>query len=453
MSKTLIIVEAPSKAAHIQKFLGPNFIVKASIGHITEMPIPSKMTAEEKQKYSEYAQEVNNSFNPLFKVSSDKKKVVAELKRILKTVDECILATDSDAEGAAIAYHLLQELQPKVPTFRATWNEITDKAVREGLKNKKLINVAKQEPKDFFGQAESAITRAQWDRLYGYGSTSYIWRAVKSGTSSGRVQTPGTLLVVEREEKRLAFVSVSFYTIWGDFEGTKAKLTEFNGKKIADGSKIDDEGLVKDGYTLITDENLSEILSELKKKDYAVSDVSSKPYRRVPPAPFTTSTALQSIGAKTRQSVKQITKYFQELYSSDAAVTYIRTVSVVSAPEAVAEARKEITRLFGAKFIPGSPRVYTDKKSGNSGHECLRPVLDDNSGKIVNPKFGDPKKQQIFDLIRLRFLASQSIDCEGLTWTAKIDATDGNARFSASETEIHEPGWTTIYQLDEEVGA
>ena len=453
MTKTLIIVEAPSKARHIQEFLGSSYVVKASVGHVTEMPSPAAMTADEKKKYGEYSQDIQNNFEPLYKVSGDKKKVIAELKRILKTVDELVLGTDADNEGAAISWHLIQQLKPTIPTYRATWNEITEKAVKAGLAKKQLVDFKKQEPKDFFGQAESALTRAQWDRLYGYGSSPYVWKTIKPGTSSGRVQTPGTRLVVEREEKRLAFKSVSYYSIWGEFDGTQAKLIEFDGQKIADGSKINDEGKLAKGYLLITDDNLKDTLESLKKKDYVVGDVSSKPYRRTPPPPFTTSSGLQSIGGKTRQSAKQITRYFQDLYASDGAVTYIRTVSVVAAPEAIAEARKEISRLFGAKLLPASPRVYKDKGSGNSGHECLRPVLDDKTGKIVNPRFSDSKKQQIFDLIRLRFLASQAIDCEGTTWTATFDAKDKKAKFSASETEIHEPGWTIIYQLDEEVGA
>ncbi len=451
--KTLIIVEAPSKAKHISEFLGSNFVVKASVGHITEMPSPRDMSADEKKKYTEYSQDTKNGFEPLYKVSPDKRKVVAELKRLLKTVDELVLGTDADNEGAAISWHLLQQLKPTIPTYRATWNEITEKAVKEGLKNKKLVDFKKQEPADFFGQAESALTRAQWDRLYGYGSSPYVWKTIKPGTSSGRVQTPGTRLIVEREERRLAFTSVSFYSIWGEFDGVKARLAEFDKQKVADGSKIDDDGKLTKGYLLITDENLESVVKELKAKSYEVGDVTNKPYRRTPPPPFTTSSGLQSIGGKTRQSAKQITRFFQDLYASDGAVTYIRTVSVVAAPEAIAEARKEITKFFGAKLVPSAPRVYKDKGNGNSGHECIRPVLDDNSGKLVNKRFSDPKKQQVFDLIRLRFLASQAIDCEGTTWTATFDATDKKAKFTASETEIHEPGWTTIYQVDEEVGA
>ena len=450
MAKTLIIVEAPAKARHIQEFLGSSYVVKASIGHVRELPIPKNMSKEEKERYGDYAQDLAHDFEPLYKVSAGKKKVMADLRRALKDADELILATDPDAEGHAIAWHLLQELKPKVPASRATWTEITKGAVETGLKNRERIDLKKREPAEFFGQAESALTRAQWDRLYGYATSPYLWKALKPGTSSGRVQTPGAKLVVEREEKRLAFKSVSYYSIWGEFEGQNARLVEFAGEKIADGSKIDDEGNLKKGYVLITDENLSGILSELKKKSYEVGEVTSKPYRRTPPPPFTTSSALQSIGGRTRLSAKQLTAYFQELYATDAAVTYIRTVSVVAAPEAITEARAEIKRLFGAQLLPAKARVYKDKKAGNSGHECLRPVLEDSTGKLAKRTFSDKRKQNVFDAIRLRFLASQSIDCEGTTWSATFVAKDKGAKFSASETEIHEPGWTKIYGADEE---
>lgn len=449
MSKTLIIVEAPSKAKHIQSFLGSNYIVKASVGHIRELPIPARITENEKKKYSNVAQDLN-TFQPLFKISQDKTKIVKELKQALTKVSSVILATDADAEGAAISWHLLQVLDPKVPTYRATWNEITEKAVKEGLKNKELIDKNKQEPKSFFNLAESAITRAQWDRLYGYKTSPYMWKVLKPGSSSGRVQTPGTKLVVEREERRLAFTSVSYYSIWGTFGKFKAKLVEYEGQKIADGSKINDNGDLASGFLLITDKNVDSIMSSLNTKDYIIGDIKSKPYRRTPPPPFTTSTGLQSIGEATRYSAKQITSIFQNLYQNGI-ITYIRTVSVVAAPEAIAEARKEISNTYGKKYIPLKPRIYKDKKSGNSGHECIRNVIDDKTGKLVNVKLTDPKEQKVFELIRNRFLASQSIDCEGTTWTAIFNSTDDKAKFSTSETIISELGWTKIYKEDTKV--
>lgn len=450
-NKTLVLVEAPSKAKHIQQFLGSAYIVKPTVGHFREMPLPKDMKPADKAKYGDYAQDTAGSFEALYATSRDKTKIVSELKKLLATVDELVIATDADAEGAAIGWHLLQELKPKVPTYRATWNEITDRAVRAGLASKELIDQKAKTPTAFFGQAESALARSQWDRLFGYGVSPLMWKMVRGGTSGGRVQTPGTKLVVEREERRLAFTSVAFYTIYGTFDGIKAKLVEFSGKKIADSSKIDDDGKLAAGYHLITDENLEKILGSLKAKSYEVGDVKSKPYRRTPPPPFTTSTALQSIGSKTKLSAKQLTSTLQSLYVSTHC-TYIRTVSVEAAPEAIAEARNELKRLFGAKLVPATERVHKDKKAGNSGHECIRPVLDDSTGKIVNPKLSG-NEQKVFDLVRLRFLASQSIDCEGTTWSTSFLAKDGKAIFSASETEIHEPGWTVVYEMDDEVGA
>ena len=450
-NKTLILVEAPSKAKHIQQFPGSAYIVKPTVGHFREMPLPKDMKAADKAKYGDYAQDTAGSFEALYATSRDKTKIVSELKKLLGTVDELVIATDADAEGAAIGWHILQELKPKVPTYRATWNEITDRAVRAGLAAKELIDQKAKTPTGFFGQAESALARSQWDRLFGYGVSPLMWKMVRGGTSGGRVQTPGTKLVVEREERRLAFKSVAFYTIYGTFEGIKAKLVDFGGKKIADASKIDDDGKLAAGYHLITDENLDKILASLKAKSYEVGEVKSKPYRRTPPPPFTTSTALQSIGSKTKLSAKQLTSTLQSLYV-DTHCTYIRTVSVEAAPEAIAEARNELKRLFGAKLVPATARIHKDKKAGNSGHECIRPVLDDSTGKIVSPKLSG-NEQKVFDLVRLRFLASQSIDCEGTTWSTSFLAKDGKATFAASETEIHEPGWTVVYEMDDEVGA
>jgi len=449
MAKTLVLVEAPSKAVHIQKFLGKDYVVKPTVGHFRDMPMPKRMTKEEKARYGDVAQDLSGNFEPLYKISEGKSKLIADLKKDLKSADELVIATDGDAEGAAIGLHLLEVLKPKIPTYRGTWNEITEKAVRAGLAAKKRIDVAKRQPSDFFGQAEAAMTRGQWDRLFGFRASQLMWKMVAPGTSGGRVQTPGLRLVVEREEKRLAFKSVAFYTIKGNFQGIEATLKEFNGKKIADGSKIDNDGNLAKGYVLITDELIDRVLAALKAKDYVVGEVSSKPYRRTPPPPFTTSSALQSIGGKTRMSTKQLTAIFQKLYQNGHC-TYIRTVSVEAAPEAIEEARKDLAKLFGKHFVPAAARIHKDKKQGNSGHECIRNVLDDSTGKLVNPKLSDAKEQKVFELIRLRFLASQSIDCEGTTWSTSFDSTDGKAVFTASETEIHEPGWTKVYEENEE---
>lgn len=446
----LMIVESPHKAQLIQKFLGSGWTVKASVGHIRDLPLPKNLTKLEKEKYGDYSIDVSNNFKALYKVSPDKRKIVTELKALLKKANELYLCTDSDAEGAAIAWHLLQELKPTIPTYRATWNEITDKAVRAGLKNAELINESKKEPSDFFNAAESALARAAWDRLYGFKTSPYMWQVLRPGSSSGRVQTPGAKLVVERELKRLKHKTVSYYSITGLFDGTLATLVEVGGKKIASGSHIDDDGNVKDGYQLITDETVDKVLEYLNKREYKVGEVTSKPYRRSAPPPFTTSTALQSIGAKTGMSSKQLTSIFQNLYASEGAITYIRTVSVVAAPEAIKAARDDISRLYGAHYLPKAPKIFKDKKTGNSGHECIRVIVDDKTGKFISRKFTDSKVQRVFDSIYKRMLASQAIDCEGTTWTGTFISVDGKATFSASETEIHEPGWTKIYAPDDD---
>jgi len=447
-AKTLVIMESPHKAKVVSGFLDSSYIVRASVGHIRDLPEPKRITAEEKKRYGSYAIDVNSgNFEALYKNAADKAKVIKDLKEQLAKCDSVVLYTDGDDEGAAISWHLLEVLKPKVPVYRATTLEITEKAVKEGLKNKKLIDQKAHTPKEFYGAAESALTRGSWDRLYGFGTTPYVWKVISNSGSSGRVQTPAARLVVEREEKRLAFKSISYYSISGNFEGNIAKLIEIKGKKVADSSHIDDEGNVKDGYLLITDELVDKIIAHLKKKSYSVEDIKSKPYKRSAPPPFTTSSALQSIGAKTRMSSKQITSILQSEYTNGF-LTYIRTVSVVAAPEAIKSAREQIEKLYGKQYLNPTIIVHKNKSDDNSGHECIRPVLDPKDN-LINHKFNDPKEQIVFDLIRKRMLASQGADCLGTTYTAIFKADGEDTRFSASETEITQEGWTKIYQEDD----
>lgn len=271
---------------------------------------------------------------------------------------------------------------------------------------------------------------------------------IATHNSSGRVQTPGARLVVERELERLAFTSVNYYSIQGIFDGIPAKLTEFDGVRVASGADLNEEGKLKPGRLLITNDNLEDILTALQKKDYSIGNIKQKPYRRSAPAPFMTSSALQSIGGKTGMSSKALTSIFQGLYQNGD-VTYIRTVSVEAAPEAIAAARKSIESIYGKSYVSQPANSHKDKKQGNSGHECIRPTLDSKK-ELLQKSFPDTRVQKVFDLIRKRMLASQAIDCTGTTWTMIVNASDKKAVFSSSETEIEEPGWTTIYSVDDE---
>lgn len=446
MTKTLLIMESPAKAKKVQGYLGSDYIVKSSVGHFREIPVPKSMTQKEKDKYGDYGIDTSSrDFDTLYKVSRDKSKVVKELKEALAKVDELVVYTDADNEGNAIFYHIMETLKPKVPTYRATSLEITKPAILEGLKNRKKVDHLNHLPKDVYGSAESALTRGSWDRLYGYATSPYVWRVLGNG-SSGRVQTPGAKLVVEREMKRLKFKSINYYSITAVFEGVLSTLVEYDGNRIANGSHIDDEGVVKDGFLLITDENVDYILKDLRKKDYVVESVSDKPCRRTPPPPFTTSSALQSIGAKTGMGSKMITGILQNLYVGSS-ITYIRTVSVQAAPESIDAARASIRKYFGDDMLHPTVRVYKDKSADNSGHECIRPVLDDK-GNLLVAKLPDDKEKKVFNSIYRRFLASQAVDCTGVTWTAVFCSSDGVAKFSGSETEILVEGWTKIYGED-----
>lgn len=447
--KSLIIMESPAKAKKVASMLGSEYIVKASVGHIREIPTPKNMSDKQKKKYGDYGVDVKSAdFDTLYKISPLKTKVVKDLKDSLTRADQLIIFTDADNEGHAIGYHLLEVLQPHVPTYRAVTNEITKDAVLKALQDMVKIDVKNKTPHWFFQQAQSALARAVWDRLYGYSTSPYLWRITGAGSSSGRVQTPGTKLVVEREYKRLNFTSIKYYTITGVFHGVKATLVEYNGIKIAGRKNIGEDGVVPPEYLLITDDNVDTIIENLRGKDYTVDNVSSKPYKRTPPPPFTTSTGLQSIGAKTGMGSKQITSFFQDLYGSDGAITYIRTVSVTSSIEAVKAARDLLRKLYGDDMVPPTPRIYVDKKSANSGHECIRPVTHNDALKYE--KFKDAKKQQVYDIVFKRYLASQSIDCTGVTWTVLFKSKDKKAVFHASEVEVSEQGWMRIYDDGED---
>lgn len=450
--KTLIAVESPHKAKLISGFLGKDYIVLPTVGHFLEMPNPKRMTKEEKKQYGNYSMDLSNNFEPLWKTIYGKNKTIQSFKEAMKKVDEIVIASDADDQGSLIGLLLIQTLKPKIPTYRATWNEITKKAVKEGLKNKQLINTDKKEPTEFFNGAEAALTQSSWDRLFGFTVSPYLWKIMKNNKlSAGRVQTPAARLIVEKEIKRLQHTSISYYTITGDFNGIKSTLFELKGRKIAGGAQIDDDGNVKNGYTLITDKNVDKLLKFLEKQHYEISDVSSKPYTRKPQAPFTTSTALQSIGNKTGLSTKAITSILQELYANEGKITYIRTVSVEASDEAIVAARKTLEKKYGKKYVPQKKNVYKDKKQGNSGHECLRNVVDDSNGLLLEAKFTDNKKQKVFNIISKRMLASQSINATGTTYTAIFSAydTEGKATsFRSSETEIQESGWTKIYAPD-----
>jgi DNA topoisomerase-1 len=461
--RRLVIVESPTKARTIVGYLGDGYDVEASVGHIRDLPQPSELPPEMKKgPYGKFAVDVENDFKPYYRVDPGKKKKVAELKRLLKDADELYLATDEDREGEAIAWHLLEVLKPKVPVKRMVFHEITPEAIQRALTNTREIDGA---------LVDAQETRRVLDRLYGYEVSPVLWRKVGSGLSAGRVQSVATRLVVQRERERMAFVSASYWDLDVELkapDGTvspkdaapfPARLTSYNGTRVATGRDFDDRGKLKaKSDVVVLDEaiatGLAEALNGPAHDALSVSGLETKPYSRKPAAPFTTSTLQQEAGRKLRMSSRQAMRTAQSLYENGY-ITYMRTDSSMLSGQAISAARSQISELYGPEYVPNSPRVYAAKSKGaQEAHEAIRPAGDSFrtpaqvSGKLSGDEF------RLYDLIWKRTVASQMADAKGKTATMRIEAqlpagADGAARtagFTASGTVITFRGFLAAYE-------
>ena len=444
--KKLVIVESPAKSKTIAKYLGEGFVVEASIGHIRDLPQPSELPAElKKTSVGKFAVDVDHDFKPYYVVSSNKKKVVAELKALLKDADELYLATDGDREGEAIAWHLLEVLKPKVPVYRMTFGEITKEAIQRAMTSLRDIDT---------DLVDAQETRRVLDRLYGYEISPVLWRKVASGLSAGRVQSVVTRLVVDRERERMAFTSASYWDLTGVFsaagESFKAKLSSVNGDRLATGKDFSDAGQLKGKAVALLDEAAATSLAEgLGSAEFSVRSMETKPYTRRPAAPFTTSTLQQEAGRKLRFSSKITMQVAQRLYENGY-ITYMRTDSSALSDEAVNAARKQASELYGAEYIPASRRVYANKSANaQEAHEAIRPAGDAfrTPAQVKTQLSAD--EYRLYELIWKRTVASQMSDAKGSTATIKLGAvsSDGrDAEFTASGTVITFPGFLAAYE-------
>ena len=311
----LVIVESPAKAKTIAGYLGKDWHVEASVGHIRDIPTPSEMPAEMKKgPFGKFGVDVDNDFEAYYVVDADKKKKVAELKRALKNADELYLATDEDREGEAIAWHLLQTLQPKVPVKRMVFHEITKEAIQRAANSTRDVNTA---------LVDAQETRRILDRLYGYEISPVLWRKVKAGLSAGRVQSVATRMVVERERERMAFRSATYWDVEAEVTpGSEsdlfsARLTVVDGHRVAAGRDFSDDGTLHSDKVVHLDETTARgIAAALRAADVAVTDVADKPYTRRPSPPFTTSTLQQEASRKLRLSSKNAMRVAQRLYEN-----------------------------------------------------------------------------------------------------------------------------------------
>ena len=445
----LVIVESPTKAKKIGGYLGSEYTVMASVGHIRDLAQPSQVPAADKTKFGKFGVDVEDGFKPYYIVDGNKKKTVSELKNALKKADTLYLATDEDREGEAIAWHLVQTLKPKVPVKRMVFHEITKEAIKASLDNTRDVDD---------DMVDAQETRRILDRLYGYELSPVLWRKVGPGLSAGRVQSVATRLIVERERERMAFVRAPYWDVTATLEAPDAdgnnvafdsRMVSLGGCRLAGSKDFGADGKLtaagaKDRVVQLDEAQASVIAQALEFATFTVASMETKPYRRRPVPPFTTSTLQQTAGNRLGMSSRQTMRAAQGLYENGY-ITYMRTDSVTLSQEAIAAAREAVVKHFGENYLSDAPKQYATKTAGaQEAHECIRPA---------GAKFRDPAEiaskvpadqLKLYTLIWQRTLACQMADATGSTATVRLSApteSNGEAMFQASGTVIEFPGF------------
>ncbi len=447
-TKPLIIVESPAKARTIAKFLGPDYVVESSIGHIRDLP-PSAAEIPKQYKGKPWARlgiNVDNDFEPLYIVPQEKKKQVATLKKKLAGASELYLATDEDREGEAIAWHLVEVLKPKVPVKRMVFHEITDSAIAHAL----------QAPRDIDKRLVAAQeTRRILDRLVGYEVSPVLWKKLRPKLSAGRVQSVATRLIVAREKARMRFVESAFCGLEATLkkidEATAftAKLAELDGSKVAIGKDFDPEtGELKTKALVLDHEQAHALAGELGDAEFTVSEVNEKPFTNRPYPPFMTSTLQQEAGRKLRFNARRTMRIAQSLYENGY-ITYMRTDSLTLSREALSAARHQVRELYGNEYLPDQPRVYRSKsKSAQEAHEAIRPAGDRFRTPASLRSVLEADQFKLYDLIWKRTMASQMKDALGVRTQVRIEAPTaerGMATFATSGKVITFAGFLRAY--------
>jgi DNA topoisomerase-1 len=449
----LVIVESPAKAKTIAGYLGPGYVVEASIGHIRDLPrnaadVPAKHKGE---AWARLGVDVQNDFEPLYVVSPDRKQQVAKLKDLVKHASELYLATDEDREGEAIAWHLRETLKPTIPVRRMVFHEITRSAIEHAVNTTRDLD-------DHLVDAQE--TRRILDRLYGYEVSPVLWKKIMPKLSAGRVQSVATRIVVERERARMAFRTADYWDIDGTFRVENpadaadprtfhATLIALDGDRIATGRDFEaTTGEARSEVVHLDEAGARGLAARLEGVPFAVTRVEEKPYRRKPYAPFMTSTLQQEAGRKLRWSAQQAMRVAQRLYENGH-ITYMRTDSTNLSETAITAARRQVRELYGDKYVPAEPRRYARKvKNAQEAHEAIRPSGDsfatpgELAGRLASDEFA------LYELIWKRTIASQMIDAVGQSVSVRLSgtATTGEvADFSASGKTITEPGFLRAY--------
>jgi DNA topoisomerase-1 len=446
MSKRLVIVESPTKARTIEKFLSKDYEVLASYGHIRDLPnnaaeIPPEI---KKKKWSRLGVNVDEDFSPLYIIPSDKEKRVNELKRAVKNASEVYLATDEDREGESISWHLLSVLEPKVPVKRLVFHEITKKAIEESLQNARAIDE---------NLVKAQETRRIIDRLYGYSVSPLLWKKMVPRLSAGRVQSVAIRLLVQRERERARFHSADYWDLKALFTAQsdpstpfEAELTHVGEKRVALGKDFDpDTGklIQKPDVILLDEAKAQALLGKLKVAQPKVKEVESKPFTQRPYPPFTTSTLQQEANRKLGFGAKRTMAVAQQLYENGF-ITYMRTDSTTLSEEALSAARSLIGREFGKEYLSESPRLYKTKvKNAQEAHEAIRPAgVEFTHPSVVKDRLG-LEAVRLYELIWKRTLACQMKDAEGTRVSVSISVDD--ATFRASGKTISFPGFLRAY--------
>nr|WP_282438263.1 type I DNA topoisomerase [Corynebacterium kefirresidentii] len=458
----MVIVESATKAKKIQPYLGDKYIVEASVGHIRDLPrgaadVPAKF---KKESWARLGVNPEDDFAPLYVVSPDKKKKVADLKSKLKQCDQLYLATDPDREGEAIAWHLLEVLKPKVPVRRMVFNEITKSAILEAADNTRDLD---------YNLIDAQETRRILDRLYGYEVSPVLWKKVMPRLSAGRVQSVATRVIVERERERMAFIPADYWDLAATLDTGAAdadnpatfdaRLTAVNSKRVALGRDFDDRGNVKSkDVIVITEPQAKALETALSGADMQVAGVEHKPYTRKPYAPFMTSTLQQEAGRRLHFTSERTMRIAQRLYENGH-ITYMRTDSTSLSKQGLSAARNSATSIYGAEYVSDSPRVYDRKvKNSQEAHEAIRPAGESfaTPGQLSGQL--DAEEFKLYDLIWKRTVASQMADVKGTSMkvtvagTATTDNGSYDVEFSATGRTITFPGFLKAYGADDAKG-
>ncbi len=453
---TLVIVESPSKARTIAGYLGRGYVVESSVGHIRDMPdsaaeIPAKYRGE---PWARLGVNVDDNFAPLYVVQSGKRQQVSKLKSLLKDADQLLLATDEDREGEAIAWHLVEELKPKVPTHRMVFHEITPEAISRAIASPREVDQ---------GLVDAYQARRVLDRLYGYEVSPVLWKKVMPKLSAGRVQSVATRLVVDRERERIAFRAAAYWDLEAEFatrdhgkrkdgEPTSftASLVAVDGRRVAQGRDFTSTGELRTADVLHLDGDAATGLAErLDGASFSVASVERKPYRRSPYAPFRTTTLQQEASRKLGFSAKHTMSVAQRLYENGY-ITYMRTDSITLSQTAITAARRQAAELYGASYVHDGPRIYQNKvKNAQEAHEAIRPAGDSFRTPAQVARTGlSSDERRLYELIWQRTVASQMKDATGESVSVRVAGTSSageRAEFGATGKVISFYGFLKAY--------